>query len=273
MLPLLLLLLIQGLYAAQFPDLTKSIHLTWDGIDIPVLDGSQTASINGKVPYFTMCGAFNTEQKDLYCTANYSSSLKTGSSSTSSSGSWYGDAKFLYRGYNGTCMTFANPIPENFIEIYNGIPSGRGSYDLTYNCSKGYSSSKIFAFFGVGFLIILGCCCTCGFCAFRTHQSMKSKEIVQQNTIITSYTTNNVDFYSLNGMNNYPGYTAPPGNNIQYNAGNPVAYASGNPAPYVPPAAYDTGHPGYGVGNPGYGVGNTGYGAYQPTNGQYGGPL
>ncbi len=56
----LLLLSIQTIYGAEFPNLLKNIQVTWEKVDVTsTLDGSQTVSTDGNVTFFTLCGMFN----------------------------------------------------------------------------------------------------------------------------------------------------------------------------------------------------------------------
>jgi len=240
-LPLFLLLLVQGLYAAEFPNLTQHVRLTWGGADIYSLDGSQTVSVDGKVPYFTICGPFRVQPKDVLCKVQYFVTLRTASKSYSASGNTDGEAKFHSQGSNYTCMSYPNFMSNDFIDIYNGVPSGQAKYDFTYICPYTPHSSYFSTIFAVIFVILVGFGVACAISTFKAHQNKKSKESVSQNA--SSSYANAADFYGGNNMNINPTFTP------NYNAGNPPAYGTGNPAPYIPPAI--------GTGNPGYGAGNT----------------
>ena len=72
--PLVFLLSIQAIYAAEFPDLLKNIQVLWENVDVTsTLDGSQTGSTDGKVSFFTLCGSFNnTDSNNGICDYEYS---------------------------------------------------------------------------------------------------------------------------------------------------------------------------------------------------------
>jgi len=146
--PIVLLLSIQAIYAAEFPSLMKYITVTWENVDITsTLDGSQTASdASGKVPLFTLCGKYNnTKSKNADCDYSYSYAYPaSGGGFISGSGIWQnfylllsnylGDgtsssAKYLSKTSDtDSCVSFYDFIPD-FKSAYS-----RGTWKVSYNC-------------------------------------------------------------------------------------------------------------------------------------------
>ena len=72
MFPLVLLLLVQGLSAVEFPDLAKGINMNWNNADISYsINGDKTVSVKDQVPTFTLCGEFGAQRKDVSCKIVY----------------------------------------------------------------------------------------------------------------------------------------------------------------------------------------------------------
>ena len=77
MLPLILLLLVQGISAVEFPDLASHISVIWDNVNISSqINADQTMSVNGTVPIFTLCGFKNSRGFSADCSIKYQSALR-----------------------------------------------------------------------------------------------------------------------------------------------------------------------------------------------------
>jgi len=176
MLPFVLLLLVQSIAADRFPNLTQNITLEWNRVNISLLDGSQTVSEGSKVPTFTICGDFQSEQKDVTCGIHYQGERSNDYVNRSSSGYVVGNAKYLSqrtdsKGNNYTCMAFDNPLSEDFIWIYDGLASGKAFWKVTYLCKDHFYRDWILATVGFLLSIVLFCCC-CMVCVIR-HERKK----------------------------------------------------------------------------------------------------
>jgi len=206
--PILLLLLVQSLYAAEFPGLGYRIGIGMNGTDVSgLLWTYDTVSVNGEVPVFTVCARFKSDKKDIGCQIQGTRVSKSGSFTSSVSTVTYGTAKYLSEakddsGYDVTCMAYPNPISD-FITYFNGVSAGTHDWKVVYICPATSPLPAIIAGLAVVAFAVFG------FCAWKIYQNKKTRELVQQNTLNNT----SADFYG--------------------NAGgayeSPAAYGNGNP--------------------------------------------
>jgi len=210
LIPIVILLLAQSLYAAEFPNLGARIWIGMNGTDVSdALWTSDTVSVNGEVPVLSVCARFKSDKKDIGCQIQGTRETKSGSFSTSISTITYGTAKFAYettddKGNVVTCMNYPNPISD-FITYYNGRNAGTHDWKVVYICPATSPMPMIIAGAAVIILAVIG------FCGWKIYQNKKTRELIQQN----AYNNTSADFYGNANAGTYE---------------SPAAYGNGNPA-------------------------------------------
>jgi len=181
------LLSIQAIYGAEYPNLMKHIKVSWGDTDVTAnIDSSQTASINsdGDTPAFTLCGPFKNDKHDAVCDFAYSFGFPLGGGFYSASGNGTGLVANFTSKVDATtqCLSFANPIGM-FKTVYQSAEVGTGSWKVSYTNCKKYTPIPWGIIVAVVLVIALA---IGGFFAYKHFQKKKSAPEQQTQPFISN---------------------------------------------------------------------------------------